>query len=66
MKQAEKNEKQESDNALFTNREKSLYWGRFQAHGGAGSSGLGQGGTDFRIQTPMLSLAVMIVIIIIV
>ena len=34
MKRTEKNEKQESDNALFT-REKSSYRGRFQPRGGA-------------------------------
>ena len=40
MKRTEKNEKQESDNALFT-REKSSYRGRFQPHGGASG---GRGG----------------------
>ena len=40
MKRTEKNEKQESDNALFT-REKSSYRGRFQPRGGASG---GRGG----------------------
>ena len=40
-KRTEKNEKQESDNALFASRGKSSYRGSFQAHGGAGR---GRGG----------------------
>ena len=40
MKRTEKDEKQESDNALFT-REKSSYRGRFQPRGGASG---GRGG----------------------
>ena len=43
MKRTEKNEKQESDNALFVSRGKSSYRGSFQQRGGAGGC-RGRGG----------------------
>ena len=50
MKRSEKNEKQESHNALFVSRRKSSYRGSFQPRGGAGR------GRDSRFQSFNFSL----------
>ena len=42
MKRSEKNEKEESDNALFVSEGKSSYHGNFQTRGGAGHSRSGR------------------------